>query len=295
MKKGLNVISIFILTAAVIVFSKPPGTDLKFSHKYHIVEVEVECSDCHSAADTSLLSTDNLLPDHKTCSECHEIEDNCKLCHKNEETASAVPRIQNYIANFPHIKHKSDKLSCEKCHSRIKESESIAEKHLPKMSVCTDCHNDVSRTDYCFTCHSKGENLTPPDHELAWKKQHGIASYMSSNNCAECHTKNFCIDCHRKDNLDHKTHPLNYVNIHGIYAKGNKDNCYTCHEELSFCIDCHRQKMVMPRNHASANWSNRTTGGAHARAAKLDLDSCIGCHSDINGNPVCIECHESKK
>ena len=94
------------------------------------------------------------------------------------------------------------------------------------------------------------------------------------------------------DNLDRKVHPLNYVNNHGMYAKGNKDNCYTCHEEQAFCVDCHQKRMVMPRSHSTANWSNTTTGGGHARAAKLDLDNCLSCHSDAQGDPVCVLCHQ---
>ena len=265
--------------------------ELIFSHKYHAEEIEAACSDCHPAEE-SALATDNLLPDMDKCYTCHDEEEECTVCHKDPDNAIPYPRITGYIAKFPHNKHAVKKLTCEKCHENVAASENIRDKHLPAMNSCVQCHAEMTKQDYCLICHNKGENLKPTDHNLMWQTDHGIAAYTEKDACSSCHHENMCSDCHQKNNLDHKVHPLNFENNHGMYAKGNKDNCYTCHEELSFCVDCHQQKMVLPRNHATANWSNRTTGGGHARAAKLDLDSCLSCHSDAKGNPVCIQCHQ---
>jgi len=294
MKKSYVLNIIIILVLSLMLFGQTQKANLIFSHKYHITELEISCADCHKAA-SSMESQDNLLPDHESCGACHEIDDNCKMCHKEDRDPSAVPRIQNYINKYPHGTHQGESFTCEKCHKDIEKSENIEDKHLPKMVLCVQCHDNKNQDEYCLFCHSKERTLIPTGHTKAFcEKNHGFASYMENLNCGACHTQGMCLDCHRKDNLDRKAHPLNYVNNHGMYAKGNKDNCYVCHEELSFCLDCHRQKMVMPRTHASANWSNRTNGGRHARSAKLDLDNCISCHSDVSGNPVCIQCHEYK-
>jgi len=265
-------------------------SDLIFSHKLHAVEVEAACSDCHQMADTSRTAFQNLLPDMETCYNCHDQDAACTMCHKDPDNAEPYPRITNYIAKFPHLNHVSQNLECSTCHSGIESSETVFDKHLPAMNTCISCHNEIEQVDYCYTCHGAHKDLQPSNHRLDWTKIHGMAS-QTDDDCKMCHSDNQCLDCHQKDNLDRKVHRLNFRNNHGILARGNKENCYTCHEELSFCVDCHRQEMVMPRTHASAGWSNTSTGGRHARAAQQDLDSCISCHNENISEPICMQCH----
>lgn len=283
------ILLIVIICTAVIVMAQE--LELIFSHQYHAEEVGASCTDCHPAEESTLAS-DNLLPDMDGCYNCHDSEQACTVCHKDPDNAIAYPRITDYIAKFSHEQHQGEKFSCEGCHGGVAQSADITEKHLPKMAQCVACHSKTSEKDYCDKCHATDENLVPADHRLAWRQEHGIEANSAERNCNICHDENTCLECHQGDNLDHIVHPLNYVNNHGIYARGDKENCYTCHEELSFCMDCHQQRMVTPRNHSTANWSNLQTGGAHARAARLDLDTCIACHSDAAADPVCIQCHD---
>lgn len=291
MKKIIFILGLFAVgMLSYLLFAQ--DVELIFSHKYHAEEVGSACSDCHKAEE-SALATDNLLPNMETCYTCHdEDETECTVCHKDPDNAIEYPRITTYIAKFPHSKHIEVEGGCDRCHAGVAASVNIFDKHLPNMASCVECHKVVDRVDYCFDCHSQGENLKPVDHQVVWKSSHGIAGQSKKEECQGCHTENYCVDCHHNDNLDHKVHPLNYVNNHALQARGNKDNCYTCHEEQAFCVDCHQQRMVMPRNHSTANWSNAKTGGGHARLAKLDLDSCLSCHSDAKGDPVCILCHQ---
>lgn len=285
----LGAVSATLFTLSFFLFAQE--LELIFSHKYHAEDVGAVCSECHPV-EASDLASDNLLPDMDSCYKCHDSETECGVCHKDPDNAVAYPRITDYIAKFSHKTHSEKEIECGKCHEDVSASENILEKHLPSMQDCMTCHPMTAGSDYCYVCHDTKEDLKPSDHNLAWEKDHGLLSYGKQGECSSCHHENMCLECHQNDNLDHKVHPLNYENNHGIYAKGNKDNCYTCHEELSFCLDCHRQRMVIPRTHARANWSNTTTGGAHARSAMLDLDSCLGCHSDTMGDPVCVQCHK---
>jgi len=287
----LTIILAFLLISATTYGQK---VELKFSHQKHMQDVGASCTDCHAAADTSALPAQNLLPDMETCYNCHDSDTECTVCHKDPDNAVVYPRITSYIASFPHVKHVQKEIKCSTCHAGVENSTNIFDKHLPGMATCTDCHNDLEQVDYCQTCHAAGEDLRPADHKSDWNKGHGFASQTDDDKCKTCHTDNQCLDCHQKDDLDHKVHPLNFRNNHALFAKGNLDNCYTCHEELSFCVDCHRQELVIPRNHARAGWSNPETGGSHARVAKYDLDSCISCHNDPGNEPICIQCHQEK-
>ena len=290
--KTLTIFLLFLLTGVSTMYAQQQ-VELIFSHKLHAESVGAACSDCHAGADSSLKPTDNLLPEMETCYACHDQDAECSLCHKDPDNAVVYPRITDYIAFFPHAAHIEKEVPCSQCHQDIEQSNNIFDKHLPPMATCVTCHNDMDQVDYCLSCHSKDENLKPKDHNLTWQTAHGIISQTSEDECKVCHTENQCLTCHTGDNLDHKVHPLNFVNNHAIQAKGNKENCYTCHEELAFCVTCHQEQMVMPRTHASAGWSNKTTGGGHKRAAHQDLDQCMSCHNESFGDLVCVQCHQA--
>ncbi len=290
MKKFMFLIILFAMIVSLSYLLIAQELELIFSHKYHAEEIGVECTDCHPATESKLAS-DNLLPDMDGCYTCHDEDQECTVCHKDPDNAIAYPRITEYIAKFSHAEHSGEDFTCENCHKGVAKSSDITEKHLPSMEKCVECHVVTSDADYCYICHEKGENLIPADHHLAWRQDHGIVA-QTEENCSACHTENSCLECHEGDNLDHKVHPLGYVNTHGIFARANKENCYTCHEELAFCVECHQTRGVTPRSHLTANWTNMSTGGGHARAAKLDLDSCIACHSDAGGDPSCTGCHD---
>lgn len=280
---------------ALLIFSgisSSQDVDLIFSHEMHVTELGTSCTDCHAAAETSLLPTDNMLPDMETCYQCHDEDAACSMCHQDEDNAAPYPRIVNYVEKFPHAKHSDKK--CSTCHEGVESSSNIMDSHLPGMTTCVNCHNDQEAVDYCYVCHDTDTDLKPVDHKLDWTKAHGIASQTQSEDCAMCHTENQCQDCHEGDNLDKTVHGFNFRYSHSISAKGNKEECMTCHEEQSFCVDCHRQEFVLPLNHSYVSWSNRIpgNGGQHARMAQLDLDSCTSCHNESLGEPICADCHQ---
>ena len=282
---------IFILTFASFVTSQ--DVEIKFSHNFHVQDVEAECLACHALAEESVNAADNLLPDMETCYNCHDEDTECSTCHKDPDNAVEYPRIAAYISKFPHAKHLAQEIDCATCHSGVEKSENILDAHLPSMDTCQSCHQDIEKDSYCIDCHSPKKDLQPLDHKMDWAKAHGVSSQLTQD-CKKCHTENQCLDCHQGDNLDRKVHPLNFINNHSLSAKGNKDNCYTCHEELSFCSDCHRQELILPRSHSTAGWSNSKTGGRHAREAKMDLDQCLSCHNDTVSEPICVQCHQAK-
>ncbi|MBN2355036.1 cytochrome c3 family protein [candidate division KSB1 bacterium] len=287
-----SIIMLFVIGLATgVAFAQTPSVELIFSHKLHAEDVGEECGDCHMAAESSALAMDNLLPDMETCYNCHDREAACSMCHKDPDNAIAYPRIETYIAKFPHNVHVDKQVACERCHEGVAVSDNVFDKHLPGMPVCSSCHDDLEKPDYCYDCHSRDESLRPADHRLDWRKAHAVHKQAAKDDCNLCHTDNECLDCHRKDNLNHQVHPLNYIHNHGLYARGDKERCYTCHEDRSFCVDCHRAEMVYPRSHASAGWALPESGGAHKRAAQADLDECLSCHSDDRGDPICAQCH----
>jgi len=291
MKKQI-IVSILLLVVAGG-WAQAPKDTLIFSHRLHI-DGGADCATCHVKVDSSVQPSDNLLPDMETCYQCHDREAACTLCHTHPDEAGDYSRVTKYIAKFPHSRHISEKTTCLGCHQGIATKEKTGKGHLPSMKACAKCHSDLDKPDYCYDCHAQGEKLQPADHQLDWRKDHGAAKLAGKDNCKLCHSDHQCLNCHQGDNLDRQVHPRNFRVTHGIKARVNKETCYSCHQDRQVCIDCHRAELVMPRTHAAAGWSNAKTGGSHRRAAAMDLENCMTCHSDQAGDPICAQCHKAR-
>ncbi|MDZ7315129.1 MAG: cytochrome c3 family protein [candidate division KSB1 bacterium] len=277
------------LTVVLLFAAQLDTVDIVFSHKTHAAN-GLECADCHTAASSSR-AEDNLLPPAETCYTCHEKSTTeCGFCHAGKTENVKAPRITNYIRHFPHDRHAAKGIACLVCHQGVEQSSNAREQHLPKMAQCQSCHPLNGQTTYCTLCHASDERLAPDNHRLDWRTSHGRLSLLQTESCSRCHLQNECLRCHAGDNLDREVHPLNYLRTHGREARSKRDACLTCHDELASCVACHREQMVLPRGHQTAGWSNPRTGGRHARQAKLDLETCLACHSG-RPEPSCAECH----
>ena len=269
-----------------------------FSHKFHIEDVEAECSACHENTNSSISADDNLFPEMQTCYNCHDEDDSeCGLCHTNTDEPGIAQRPAQLMSKFPHKNHTADKTSdCISCHEGIQVKEEAGSFHIPCAQLCITCHSGLDYSENsknCLICHQSDMSFIPTTHIVNWKKDHGLVGQFDSNSCNHCHQQFYCQNCHQGENLDQEVHPLNFRTVHGIMAKGNKENCLTCHEEQLFCLDCHQTQMVMPKNHSYVNWSNRIpgSGGRHAKEAKFDMDNCMSCHNDAFTDVVCVICH----
>ena len=287
MKKYLTIIfstaacllAVFFLTAE----AGKEKPELIFSHKLHVVENGMECSACHGSAETSVLGSDNLMPDMESCGTCHDVEspDNCGTCHSDVDNPRNVPRVAKYFPQFSHQQHIAQGLDCAECHSPVIQKEAIGEYILPAMESCQECHTE--------------KRVKPKTHGPNYRHAHGDDSRVfaktirADQTCRACHSLQYCQTCHEGDNLDRTTHPLNYAFTHALEAQGKDNQCATCHIDRSFCIECHQQYFVLPHNH-TAGWANRADGGRHVDAARSDLENCMSCHEQ-DAALVCQKCH----
>lgn len=274
-------------------------TELIFSHRLHVVEQELECSDCHDRAATSEVGTDNLIPDMDVCSDCHDVDDDneCGTCHSNPDDPKAAPRIEEYSPVFSHKKHLEADLACENCHADIPQAEvpGVVAGILPGMVQCLDCHDQhaVSSVE-CTLCHGKDENLVPDNHTPDFIHAHSDLARTQQmtgldKTCQTCHDTNFCQDCHEGDNLDNFSHPQNFEFTHAMNAQADERLCITCHTDRQFCVDCHNANLIMPQSHVPG-FVNQVDGGLHQFEAANDIETCMSCHNS-NAEEICQPCH----
>ncbi|WP_067617091.1 cytochrome c3 family protein [Dissulfuribacter thermophilus] len=291
--KTILFLAILTLSSLSLSGCKKEG-DLKFNHKLHVVENEIECSQCHTATDEGKMQN----PSMDTCGECHEINmdnpnEDCLVCHTVESSkkdysveraAKEKPKSFEDVI-FSHEVH--DGLECTTCHKGLGEAESLNSIEWPRMTTCQQCHNGEEAPKSCATCHEKVRKDVPPEsHHGDWAMHHGFESRFDKS-CEYCHGKDkkFCQECHRTKKP--KDHIFNWKTTqHGVEATHDRRLCATCHV-ASFCSDCHRSQK--PISHKAADWIAFIPEPRHAEEAIKNFRSCNVCHTTAD----CLRCHSN--
>jgi len=283
-----------IIGLAISGCKKEEGS-LKFNHQLHVVDNEMECSDCHAAGEDGKMTD----PDMDKCGECHDFDvdnpsDDCLQCHSLKSSLNdyaveeAVPEKPKGYSDliFSHEAHDGI-AECADCHKGIDKQESLKAIEWPDMFTCKNCHNGDDAPIDCEVCHTKvRKEIAPENHHGDWSMQHGPASRYDKS-CQFCHEnqKRFCNDCHQTKKP--RDHIFNWKTTqHGQDATHDRRLCAVCHT-ASYCSNCHRHEK--PPSHARANWMAYTRENGHAEAARQNFRSCNVCHSRSD----CTECHKN--
>jgi hypothetical protein len=298
-------------------------SSVKFSHRFHVRDAGVACTDCHTKASTSKLAADTLLATHENCQSCHEeqLKSQCTFCHTSDDPstykATELPK-RNVL--FSHEFHLAEqKLECEKCHTGVDEAEIGIAVKIPGMPTCYSCHNDVKASNTCEKCHIDMAALRPREHNRTdFVREHKMIARLSTATCAMCHTQESCSDCHNGSDLVKvsvsgkdmmslrsprlatidrgqntnltKVHDLNFKFTHGLAAEGKKSDCQTCHEKQTFCAQCHQsggdvnQEKFLPDSHRQPRFTTLGVGSGGGLHAKL-------AKRDIES---CAACHDAQ-
>jgi hypothetical protein len=255
------------------------------------------------------------------------------------QDGNRVPRLDMPRANmvFTHQKHLARNIQCGQCHGSVDQLELATRDQLPRMSGCFRCHqrdDAASQGDAksaCTTCHLReptegpahdiheapGMNggrirtvfasgvLQPPRwlenaaHTPDFLQRHRMVAAADSQLCANCHTEDYCTDCHDGRVRPRNIHPGDYLSMHPVEARMSMQRCRSCHEEQSFCLTCHMRvgvAMSSPlgdRDSARFHppkvlWSDvPVTPQHHKFEAERNLNACVSCHTERD----CVSCH----
>jgi hypothetical protein len=130
---------------------------------------------------------------NKTCEDCHAqnfMIPECTNCHKShKEGANWDNEVCLGCHSSPHIPVKSGALSgnvakenCAQCHKASYETLTFYNSRHNQLSSCVNCHPAHGFNKNCIDCHIRG-HLSHP---------------FARENCAVCHGKAGCEDCHKE-------------------------------------------------------------------------------------------------
>lgn len=319
----LVIASTFVTQSRETLTPQDRGKLIKFSHQFHIKEAGVACQDCHDAAATSTLASDNLLAKKANCQTCHEeqLQNNCTYCHTSADSTTYVPfENPRHDLHFNHAFHVGEqKLACETCHTGLDQVTIASEKNIPAMASCMTCHDGAKAPNACETCHTNFAALRPKEHNRTdWLKEHKLYARMQDATCTTCHTQESCQDCHTNAGLAQtavsgqdlisprspriteidrgqgmgltKVHDLNFRFTHGVAASSKTMECQTCHDTKEFCSTCHtsggnvNQVEFTPTSHKQAGF------------IVLGLGSGGGLHAQLARRDIesCAACHDAQ-
>jgi c(7)-type cytochrome triheme protein len=197
---------------------------------------------------------------------------------------------------------------CGTCHEAATESASGADRLLPDMAACMQCHDEE---DDCRRCHPGapeearpvprpaeglnfshaahlGRDLSCDDcHEGIWDSVNVLdRSLPAMETCLRCHDGRQapaeCSVCHedlRSSGLIPRNHGADWLWDHRMEARANDATCLSCHEE-SRCDACHQGRV----DRAVHDRNFRYT---HSLAARGNPRQCGVCH----GTAFCQSCH----
>lgn len=218
--KNSKVITIFTILIAILFFQQfyvavsavgvsqnyQPEQPIKFSHKIHAGENQIDCNYCHSGARKSKHSN---IPSASVCMNCHayiqegpttgteEIGKIYAAIGFDPETSSYIEgyeekpikwvRIHNLpdLAYFNHSQHVvAGEVECQTCHGPIEEMEEVYQYSSLTMGWCINCHREtkvqVESNDYYTEMHEKLKEKYGEDAEITVEMIGGLE-------CGKCH------------------------------------------------------------------------------------------------------------
>ncbi|RMF09984.1 MAG: hypothetical protein D6762_02450 [Candidatus Neomarinimicrobiota bacterium] len=271
--------SIGCLIAGSLILGQEPDR-IPFPHDLHVQDAEIECETCHPDASESRSVWDqSLLPAMETCADCHDVEEDCNLCHTHpEDPRPLVDSRPPYEQDFSHQLHLGQGLACATCHDYILEDDGSGPGQTWRLSDCRTCHR----------------RQKPGFHTPDWSGSHGLGMSLSTQRrCQVCHLPDDCDRCHQYQPFEPHVHPGDYIQRHGFEARTGVTDCGTCHDVEATCVTCHRQRLIMPLDHSTPSWVNLIDGdgGRHGEAALDSPEICQACHRP-DRDATCLRCHE---
>jgi len=183
LKVRLPIVIFVVLTAFTVTYyasyaerngiGYTPEQPIKYSHKLHAGDMQIDCKYCHTGAD---ISRNAGIPSVDICMNCHSVArtDKPEILKLGDFYREGKPlewkRIHKVpdFAYFNHSVHVNKDIDCSSCHGDVKQMEVVGQVNSFTMGACLDCHrnpeskitnfqqiqNKIKKgPENCFACH----------------------------------------------------------------------------------------------------------------------------------------------
>jgi hypothetical protein len=249
------------------------------------------------------LATGTSDPVASSCATCHA-RDFCLTCHVDGPERPAIqalapdPRsLAIAVTLRPPPSHaeagflgehgamvRADARQCATCHTR----ESCLACHAPSQEVSAALHaGGAGRGSGAHPA-----RRVPDSHGENFSRAHAAAASSTPAQCAGCHVRPDCLQCHRPDAAAAPGyHPAGFTTLHPSAAYARETSCSDCHNVGSFCQTCHLSAGLVSSRTLGSGYHDATPffAAGHGQAARQSLESCTACHVERD----CLTCHSA--
>ena len=165
-----------------------PEQPIKFSHKLHAGQYQINCNYCHTGVYAGKGAN---VPSANICMNCHnaikrespEIQKIYKALEKDEPIQWV--RVHNLpdLAYFNHAQHTNvGGLECKNCHGEIEKMEVVEQRSSLTMGWCIDCHRQTDVNAKGNAYYDKLVEVHNKDSKTPLKVQN-----IGGLECSKCH------------------------------------------------------------------------------------------------------------
>ncbi len=170
-----------------------PDQPIKFSHRIHAGDNEIDCNYCHTG---SMDSKNSFIPPASLCLNCHNVIRNgtntgeIEINKIHEAVESGVPiewvRVHSLpdFVFFSHAQHVNvGKIECKECHGEVEKMGRIQQVSDLSMGWCIDCHRTQKvqfDNEYYLSYKQQEDILSGKINEVTVEEIGGL-------NCQKCH------------------------------------------------------------------------------------------------------------
>ncbi len=131
-----------------------PDQPIKFSHRIHAGQNQIDCLYCHNAAEHSKSAG---IPSAGLCLNCHDLvvkegsrSGSFEINKIKRAVDKGIPIVWNRVYSLPdhvffsHAQHvNAGKITCATCHGAVEEMDILRQNNDLSMGWCVNCHRDT--------------------------------------------------------------------------------------------------------------------------------------------------------
>jgi hypothetical protein len=180
--------------------TRGPIQPIPFNHRFHNVDLEIDCNYCHIGTEVSV---SGVIPALEVCMGCHRIAGSglppVEQLRGFASLGEPIPwewvnKVPEFV-QFSHQAHIRNQIDCAECHGPVEEMDRVYQWASFTMGWCLECHRQEPADTDVATYNLLSKQNPPPEtpsglqpgsmYPRALDTQYGAS--RGPTDCAACH------------------------------------------------------------------------------------------------------------